>query len=86
MLVSKTTGAGHFRSEWILMTALSIFASLPPVSATDIFGATASATNSSASNTPPTNKKYRAKSISVWLHPRPLACTTLVTGDGADGS
>src|SRR3984893_7837076 len=69
MLVSKTTRSGHFRSEWILMTDLSTPVLVLSASATGNVGRAPSTTNRSASNTPPTNRKYRAKGISASLHP-----------------
>jgi hypothetical protein len=52
MLVSNSTRSGHFRSELILMTGLSVPALVP--SAIGNFGRTKFEINSSASKTPPT--------------------------------
>ena len=61
-LVSNTTRSGHFLSEWMRTAGKSEPDVKLPGSGT--CGSTASQTKSSASNPPPTNKKYRSKGIS----------------------
>jgi hypothetical protein len=64
--VSNTTRSGHFRSVWIRIGGKSV----PAPSGTGIFGKTPFTTNISASKTPPTKQKYRAKGIAASLHSR----------------
>src|SRR5229473_8588652 len=78
-LVSKTTRSGHLRSDWILMPDLDGPASALSTS-TGNFGSTSLLRSSSASRTPPTNKKYRAKGISGSLPPRGRADHSLNWG------